>query len=87
MGTVTITSAALRIFKRALQAKNKEARKDAERELMAELRLESWEFISLPYQCPGMRYIDDAALPDQLEQVLAQALYRPPGLASGLPGP
>jgi len=75
-----ITPLALRIFRRALQAKDERARKAAERDLMAELRLGTWEFISRPRHYPGMRYFDDAKLRWQLETVLEKALYRPEGL-------
>ena len=78
--TVTITPRALEMFKRALQAKDKPARQDAEGELMAELKYETWEFIDVRYRHPKMRYVDDAALRGQLEQVIAKALFRPPGL-------
>ena len=79
---MVITPLALRIFRRALQAKDERARKAAERDLMAELRLESWEFISRRAHYPNMRYIDDAKLRWQLETVLEKALYRPEGLGA-----
>ena len=77
--TVTITRRALQ-FSSALLAKDKRSRVAAEGELMAALRLKSWEFINLPHQCPSMRYIDDVALRGQLERPLEQALYRPVAL-------
>ena len=67
------------VFKRAV-GKRQALRVAAERELMAALRLKSWEFINLPHQCPSMRYIDDVALRGQLERPLEQALYRSVGL-------
>ena len=77
---VNITPTSLLMLRRALQAQDKQARMAAERDLMAELRLQSWEFISRRAHYPGVRYIDDAKLRWQLEAVLEKALYRPEGL-------
>jgi len=72
--TGRITPHAVQLFKRALQTDDVGARDHIENELNLELKLQSWH---IPYrrdQWPTVKYIDDVALPKQLEKIVAAIL-------------